>query len=163
MKFSGFEISRRHYHPGWLVTGAVIGRAAGLMLGLNLGFWYLADPVNLIAWQITGAIITAILCSMVMTSDTTVQTKGALLGLGIGFAVAVYSGEIWINMQAGRDADGFRAFEYAEGIFFEWYYQHMSFLGLIIGWITGVVISRRRHPGGSVPEKSDILQAGENG
>jgi hypothetical protein len=137
-----FDISRRRFSPLWLLIGAVIGRSLGLSLGLNLGFWYFASIPSVMAWQICVAVIAALFYSFLMTSPATRATKGALLGLGSGFAVAMMIAEIWSNMP-GRIAGGLVGLSVSEGIFIEWAIMHSTWLGLIIGWIIGASADRR--------------------
>ncbi|HDS29977.1 MAG TPA: hypothetical protein ENN67_02920 [Firmicutes bacterium] len=144
MKNSRFDISPRRLSFPWLVAGAVIGRALGMFIGLNVAFWYFATSASLIAWQVSGAFFCGLFLSFLMTSKAAYQTKGALLGLGAGFAIAFYSGEIWSFMQPGRDPAGLQGMLASEGIFFDWMVQHGSWLGLIIGWIAGALISKKR-------------------
>ncbi len=139
-----FDLSRRRFHPIWLIIGAIVGRAVGLFWGLNLNFWYFATPGALIGWQIFGAIACALLCSFMMTSNVSLHTKGAILGLGIGFGVSLYGGELWSYGQTGRTPAGLQGMIAAEGIFLDWLVQHSAWLGLVIGWIIGAVVSRRR-------------------
>ena len=146
---SRFDISRTRFHPVWLIVGALIGRGLGLVGGLNFAFWYYSDPGAVLGWQIFGAIAGAIFCSFLMTSKSTPQLKGAILGLGIGFALACYIGETWSHVAPDRTPANLVTMSFGEGIVYEWTYMHASWLGLIIGWITGAIISRRTQ---TIPE-----------
>jgi hypothetical protein len=143
MKNLRFDISPRRLSPLWLIVGALIGRAVGLFGGLNFAFWYFASPGSLIGWQVFGAFVCGLFCSFLMTSNASLHTKGALLGLGVGFAAAFYGGEMWAYMQPGRNPSGLQGMIAAEGIFLDWLVQHCAWLGLVVGWITGAVISRK--------------------
>ncbi len=143
MKNIRFDISPRRFHPLWLIIGAVIGRALGLILGLNLHAWYFATTSALIEWQIFGAIVCALFVSFLMTSRAIPQLKYALLGIGIGFAFATYTGEMWTVLQSGRDHGGLAGMTVDEGIFFDWLLTHIALFGAIIGLIACAVISRR--------------------
>jgi hypothetical protein len=142
---SKFEIdlSNERFHPVWMLVGALIGRAAGLMLGMSLGNWYIADPGAVIVWQILGIFVGAMFYSFMMTSDAGLRLKYSLLGLGTFFALAMYGGEIWTMFQH-REVRGLGGMEYSEGIFFDWFVTHSGVLGGIVGWIMGNVIVRRQ-------------------
>ena len=143
MKKSGFDFSVKRLQPVWLIVGVLIGHALGLFGGLNLGLWYFASPGALIGWQIFGAVFCALFCSFMMTSNAPAQTKGAVLGMGIGFALAFYVGDFWTYLQPDRDPAGPQGMIAAEGIFFDWLMQHAAWLGLIVGWVVGNFISRK--------------------
>jgi hypothetical protein len=136
------DLSNRRFNILWLLVGALIGRALGLILGLNLGMWYFADHTGVIAWQVFGVFTVSLFTSFMMTSDAPSQTKGAILGMGTMFAVAVYGGEVWMAMH--HLSNGYAGLSVAEGIFFEWVWMHSSWLGLVIGWIIGARIAKRR-------------------
>ena len=138
------DLSRRRFHPGWLILGAVIGRSLGLIGGMNFAFWYFADPTTLAAWQILGAILGALFLSLVMTSSSTPHTKGGILGLGLGFAAASYSAELWAWLRTGASSAGLAGITVAQGIFVEWLMLHGAWLGGLIGWIVGAAIHRKR-------------------
>ena len=137
------DLSNRRFHPVWLFLGAIVGRAAGLVLGLNLGFWYQADPRAVFVWQLLGAFAGALFYSFLMTSSSPVQTKGAILGLGSGFSLALYGAEIWASLQHDRVVHDLTSLTYAEGIYTEWLMIHSAWLGLAIGWIAGALIARK--------------------
>jgi hypothetical protein len=136
------DLSRKRFNPLWLVVGALIGRAAGLILGLNLDFWYFAGTRALWFWQIVLTILGALFYSFLMTSDSDTRLKGALLGLGAGFSAVVWGGEFWTALQH-RTPPGLQGMTVAEGIFFEWLMMHAGWLGLFIGWIIGAAINRK--------------------
>jgi len=142
MKKLEIDLTSERFHPVWLFVGALIGRAAGLELGLNLGFWYFADPAAVIVWEVLGVFSGALFFSFMMTSSADMRLKGAILGLGIGFSTALYGGEIWAAFQH-RAVRGLTGMSVAEGIFFEWVLMHASWLGCAVGWITGAAIRRR--------------------
>jgi len=138
MKLQNFDISRGRFHPLWLIVGLLIGRAIGLITGLDLGFWYFAHTASLIAWQVAGAIFFALLVSFMMTSDLVRQVKYALLGFGIGCAVCLYVGEIW-SIRSGSIS----SITAGEGIFFDWLLIHSAAVGAIVGFIIGHVMWKR--------------------
>ena len=88
MSSINFDISPRRFNPIWLVAGLLSGRALGYVAGMNFGFWFFATTSSLIFWQITGAIFIALLFSFVMTSEVPRQVKYAVVGFGIGSALA---------------------------------------------------------------------------
>jgi hypothetical protein len=139
-----FDISRKRFHPGWLILGAIVGNGLGYFGAMQFGFWYFTVESTRIGWQIFGAIACALFSSFAMTSDATSHTKGAVLGLGLGFSVAFYGGMIWIHMQPARAVGGLAGMTFAEGIFYDWLIMHLSWLGAIVGWIVGAVIAGRR-------------------
>ena len=161
MKNFPFEISKKRFNPIWLAVGLIIGRAIGLFGGLNLGFWYFADPVKLIWWQIFAAIATSIFCSLLMTSRASVILKWALLGMGIGFAVGVYGAEIKSLIQSGQEIRGLEGLDYGIGIFTDWYIQHLAFLGLIAGWISSAAVYRRKGLSISKSESIETIRTDE--
>ncbi len=144
MMLKRFDITRKRFHPLWLLLGAIIGRGLGLIGGLNFAFWYYSDPGVVLAWQIFGAIVVALFYSFLMTSKSSLQLKGGLLGLGIGFALALYGGEIWAHIAPDRERANLVTMSFDEGLVLEWVYMHSAWLGLIVGWITAIIISRRR-------------------
>ena len=141
-----FEISRRRFHSGWLVLGAVYGSALGHYGALNFAYWYFAKGGAIVGWMIFGAIAGALFISFLMTSNATLHTKGAILGLGAGATIAFLSCAIWAATQTGRDPGGLQGISVGEGVFMEWIIMHGTFLGIILGWIAGAIISRRNHP-----------------
>ena len=155
MKGIKFDITIKRFHPVWLLLGALIGRALGLVGWLNFSFWYFASPSALIGWQIIVAIVCALFYSFLMTSRTTPHTKGALLGLGVCFAIALYGGEIWASMQAGRSPGGLIGMPAGEGIFFEWILIHSAWFGVIVGWIIGALISRGHRKAAIISEEAN--------
>ena len=154
MKASRFDISLRRFHPLWLIAGALIGRALGLVGGLNFSFWYFANPAALIGWQVFGAITGALFASFLMTSRVPLQTKGAVLGLGIGFAAAIYGGEIQSALRPSMGSRGLAGMPVGEGIFFEWAYMHLAFLGAVVGWIISAAIARKRRKAHLIAQQS---------
>lgn len=144
MRGISFDISLRRLHPVWLIVGAVIGRAAGLMAGLNFAFWFNANPSTLVAWQIFGAIAVALFLSIVMTSNVIPHIKGGILGLGTGFALAFYSGEIRAIGIDNPDRSGLPAMNFGDAIFFEWVYMHSAWIGAIIGIAIGAYLARKK-------------------
>jgi hypothetical protein len=136
------DLSNERFHPVWLLVGALIGRAGGLLLGLCLGFWYVADNASVIMWEILGIFAGALFYSFLMTSTTGIRLKGGLLGLGIGLAIAAYGGEIWAMFQH-REVRGLIGMTYADGIFFEWVILHLSVSGCFIGWFIGNMIYKK--------------------
>ncbi|MFH1675481.1 MAG: hypothetical protein ABIC40_00550 [bacterium] len=161
MKNFPFEISRERFNPLWLIVGLIIGRAIGLFGGLNLGFWYIADPVKLIWWQIFGAVMTSLFCSFLMTSRASVILKWSLIGMGIGFAVGVYGGEVKSLFQSGQEIRGLKGIDFGAGIFMDWYVQHLAILGLFIGWITSAAVYRKRGLPISKPESKITIRTDE--
>ncbi len=154
MQASRFDISLRRFYPLWLIAGALIGRALGLVGGLNFSFWYFAHPAALVGWQVLGAIASALFTSFLMTSRVPLQTKGAVLGLGIGFAAAIYAGEIQSALRPAMGSRGLGGMPVGEGILFEWAYMHLAFLGAVVGWIIGAVIARRRRKAHLIAQRS---------
>jgi hypothetical protein len=152
MKKVEFDISVKRFDPGWLLLGVLVGRALGLVGGMNFSFWYFASPGALIFWQVFGAVVCALFTSFLMTSRATLHLKGALLGMGICFAIVLYSGEIWALLQTGRSSSGLAGMRADEGIFFEWILLHSAWLGIIAGWIVGALISRRNR---NSPDESE--------
>lgn len=138
------DLSRRRFHPGWVLLGAVIGRSLGLVGGMNFAFWYFADPTALLWWQILGTVVGALFLPLAMTSSATLHTKGAILGLGAGFGVAAYGVEIWAYLLPSEGSAGLAGITVAQGIFVEWIMTHGAWLGLVIGWVVGAAIHRRR-------------------
>ena len=154
MKASLFDISLRRLHPLWLVAGALIGRALGLVGGLNFSFWYFAHPAALVGWQVFGAIAGALFASFLMTSRVPLQTRGAVLGLGIGFAVALYGGEIQAALRPAMGSKGLAGMPVGDGVFFEWAFMHLAFLGAVAGWIIGAAIARKRRKAHLIAQRS---------
>ena len=139
-----FDISKRRFSPLWLIVGAIIGRAAGLMAGMNFALWYFAQPSVLLGWQIFGVIAGALFLSFVMTSDVIPHLKWGIFGLGAGFALAFYIGEIHAAMSAAAAGKGLAGLVYGDAIFFDWTYMHAAWVGTILGIIAGGIIARRR-------------------
>jgi hypothetical protein len=139
-----FDISLRRFSPIWLVAGAVMGREVGLISGLSSAFWYFSQANALIAWQIIAAILCALFISFLMTSSAPYSVKGAILGLGLGFALTAIFGEIWIAFQSDRSAPGLTGMNVSEGIFYDWLYTHNSWLGLLTGFFTGRSIQNKK-------------------
>jgi hypothetical protein len=137
------DLSNERFHPVWLLVGALIGRAGGLLLGLCLGFWYVADKPSVVVWEILGIFAGALFYSFLMTSKSGTRLKGGLLGLGTGLAIAAYGGEVWAMFQH-TEVRGLTGMMYSDAIFFEWVILHLSVTGCIVGWIIGNVIYRRR-------------------
>lgn len=143
MKKTGLTISRSRFQVIWMVTGAVIGWAAGTILGLNLGLWYFVQPGNLIFWQVISSLFCMFFYTFLMTSSSSPQMKGAILGMGILFSIAVYGGEIWAMVQ-DRPVRWITSMTVAEGIFYEWLIMHSAWLGIALGWIIGAGIERKQ-------------------
>lgn len=137
------DISAKRFHPAWLILGALIGRCVGLIGGLNFGFWYFSDPAALIGWQIFAAVVSALFISFLMTSEATYHTKGAILGLGIGFAAVTYGCEIYLYIKGNEDVRWLTDLNVADGILFEWVYMHAAWISCVIGWIIGAVINKK--------------------
>jgi hypothetical protein len=137
------DLSNERFHPVWLLVGGLIGRAAGMWLGMEVGFWYIADPRAVIVWEILGVLSGALFYSFLMTSGAGIRLKSSLLGLGAFFSIAVYGGEIWTVFQH-REVRGLTGMDYAEGIFYEWVVLHSSLLGTLVGLIVGNILSRKR-------------------
>jgi len=145
------DLSLRRFSPLWLLVGALIGRAAGLILGMNIDFWYFTDARALWFWQIALAILGALFYSFLMTSDSDTRLKGSLLGLGAGFGLAAYGGELWASLQH-RTPPGLKSITVAEGIIYEWLMLHGAWLGVLIGWIIGSAIRRKNLRNAVQPE-----------
>ena len=148
MKNTRLDISPRRFHPLWMILGVVIGAALGHLGAMNFAFWYFASPSAIVLWKIFAAVACALFASFLMTSDAPPRLKGAILGMGIAFAVVFYCGELWSVLQTGRSPAGLAGMSVAEGIFFEWLIIHATLLGLIAGWIVGAVVSRGRRDAG---------------
>ena len=140
----GFDITGRRFNPIWLILGALSGRAIGLYGAMDFGQWYFVANDASIGWQIFGAIAGALLCSFIMTSDVPFHTKGALLGLGIGFAIAVYGAEIYLMLNKKYLSASLSQMDAAEGIFYDWVFMHLAWLLCFVGWIVGAIIWRRK-------------------
>jgi hypothetical protein len=136
------DLSLRRFSPLWLLVGALIGRAAGLILGMNIDFWYFTDARALWFWQIALTILGALFYSFLMTSDSDTRLKGSLLGLGAGFGIAAYGGELWASLQH-RTPPGLKGITVAEGIIYEWLMMHGAWLGVLVGWIIGSAVRRK--------------------
>jgi hypothetical protein len=159
---SRFDISLSRFNILWLIVGLVIGRAAGLFGGLNVNEWHFASTLSLVLWQIFSAVFAAIFLSFLMTSKAALNLKYGLLGLGAFFALAVYSGEIWSMVQPDPSPAWVTGMTTSEGIFYEWFVIHMSWIGGIAGIITGLVILKKQSalksiqtPPPSEPETGD--------
>lgn len=143
MLLTRFDISAKRFNPLWLIVGAVIGRAIGLIGGLNFQQWYFATAGPVVGWQVFGMIFFALLFSFLMTSNAGLNLKFGLLGLGIAFAIALYGGEIWAMFQAGRSPAWFTGMTTSEGIFFEWLLIHTTWIGGIVGMIAGLIVQKK--------------------
>lgn len=141
---SRFDISPKRFSILWLIAGIVIGRAVGLIAGLNVQQWYFASTAPLVLWQIFSAIICSLLCSFLMTSKAGLNLKFGLLGLGASFAFAVYSGEIWSMVQPDRSPAWLTGMTVSEGIVFDWCIIHMAWIGSLAGLITGLIIQKKQ-------------------
>ena len=158
-----FDISIRRFNPVWLITGAVIGRAAGLMAGMNFALWFFAQPSVLLGWQIFGAIAGALFLSFVMTSDAIPHVKWGIFGLGGGFALVFYIGEILAALSPGASVKGLAGMGYGEAIFFEWAYIHAAWIGAIIGIVAGSIIAKRQSGQKKVKEETGpVIPADES-
>jgi len=140
-----FDITKKRFNPVWLIVGAITGRAFGLIFGMNVGFWHVAEPGVVITWQVLGVVAFALLTSFMMTSDIPVQTRWTLLGFTIGFALAAYGTEIWSLGLSEREVQGLRGITVGEGIFLEWMFLHAGLFGGIAGWITGAAWNRKQN------------------
>lgn len=143
MLLTRFDISAKRFNPLWLIVGAIIGRAIGLIAGLNFQHWYFATAGPVIGWQVFGMIFFALFFSFLMTSNAGLNLKFGLLGLGAAFAIVLYGGEIWAMFQAGRSPAWFTGMTTSEGIFFEWLLIHATWIGGIVGMIVGLIVQKK--------------------
>lgn len=139
--FKKFDINKNRFNPKWLIVGAIIGRYIGLLGGLDIGMWALADSAALIGWQILGAVIGALFFSFLMTSKSPFQTKGALLGLGIGMTAGIISAEF---QTAISGKGGLQNMPVDMGIWYDWLIMHLGWIGCISGWIIGAVLWKKK-------------------
>lgn len=143
MLLTRFDISAKRLNTLWLIVGAIIGRAIGLIAGLNFQHWYFATAGPIVGWQVFGIIFFALFFSFLMTSNARLNLKFGLLGLGAAFAIAMYGGEIWAMVQAGRSPAWFTGMTTSEGIFFEWLLIHATWIGGIVGMIVGLIVQKK--------------------
>ncbi len=138
-----FEISLSRFNIIWLIAGAIIGRALGYVLGMDLGFWYFTDTGPLLGWQITLGIVSALFYSFMMTSKFPPYLKGAVLGAGLGFALMHYGGELRAMAPPEGSLPGLANLDVGSGIFTDWLYIHSTMVGGFIGLIIGYIITWR--------------------
>lgn len=144
MTFRKLDISRKRFHPLWLIIGALIGWAFGYYSGLDFGQWYFASGGWVLFWEIVFAIFSSLFYSFMMTSNAPLHTKGAILGLGTGFAFTVYAGEIYMAFIEKSPATHIYQMSFGEGIFYDWVFMHFGWFGCIAGWIIGTVVHKKR-------------------